>query len=374
MRIMTVVRSVIAKHGSFEDILLDQARRLKERGDEPSFVFPEVRYQPFAAAAAPYATIHLDTGDWNTAEGVAGLQARIEAEGAGIVAFHFCAQRRLAKLFAWARRKGIRIVYHYHGEIVPIATLKWYKRFISSLRLQTWSCAEIVTPSHANAAFLRHHSVRPPVRVVHHGMDLSRFDPHAPGTSELARFGLSPDERYAIYIGTFFARKRIGALLEAFHRARRGVGDVRLVIVGDGGEGDMEHYTAMAGQLGLGDKVVFTGLLPEYPYELVRHAKLLVSASKQESFGLLFTEAMALGVPVVACKVGGVPEVVADGRTGYLADPDSVDDLADKVRRLLSDEDLRATFAAASRPWVAENFDMAVRGQDLVDAVLGVGG
>jgi glycosyltransferase involved in cell wall biosynthesis len=100
------------------------------------------------------------------------------------------------------------------------------------------------------------------------------------------------------------------------------------------------------------------GLLPEYPFELLKSSRLLVSASESESFGIVFCEAMCLGVPIVACSVGGIPEVVRDRETGILVSPDDTKAFAAAILELMRDERTRSRMADEGRRWVLERFDL----------------
>ena len=112
----------------------------------------------------------------------------------------------------------------------------------------------------------------------------------------------------------------------------------RLVLVGDGP--DSGAAARMARHLGVADDVLFLGeqdaLVP-----LLSAADVFLLTSSQESFGLAALEAMACGVPVVASRVGGVPEVVEDGVSGFLHPPDDLDGMARSVLALLGDSSLR---------------------------------
>ena len=99
---------------------------------------------------------------------------------------------------------------------------------------------------------------------------------------------------------------------------------------------------------------------------------LFVLPSLWEGFGIALVEAMALGVPVLACRAGGVPEIVTDGQTGLLVPPGDVDALAAGLWRLLSDDALRGSLAAKAAPDAAARFEaksMAEQYQKLYDSV-----
>jgi glycosyltransferase involved in cell wall biosynthesis len=103
------------------------------------------------------------------------------------------------------------------------------------------------------------------------------------------------------------------------------------------------------------DAITFIGNLPLVEEVLVG-ADLFLLPSASESFGLSALEAMACKVPVIASNAGGLPEVVEDGRTGFLLPIGDVDGMAAAALRLLGDEEMRLTFAAAARQRAVEQF------------------
>jgi N-acetyl-alpha-D-glucosaminyl L-malate synthase BshA len=144
-----------------------------------------------------------------------------------------------------------------------------------------------------------------------------------------------------IHISNFRPVKRVGVALEVFRRIRERV-RARFVLVGDGpGRADAGRQAA---ESGLGDEVVFLGE-QEDPVALLSVSDLFLLPSIQESFGRAALEAMACGVPVVASRVGGLPEIIGDGVTGYVCAPDDVDGMAARGVALLTDPDLHARIA-----------------------------
>jgi N-acetyl-alpha-D-glucosaminyl L-malate synthase BshA len=145
-------------------------------------------------------------------------------------------------------------------------------------------------------------------------------------------------EKLILHISTFRPVKRIMDCLEIM--ARIGVSDhvrARLVMCGDGPE--RLEAEAMARRLGVADSVVFVGKQPQSQIrDYLSVADLLLLPSQTESFGLVALEAMACEVPVIATRVGGLPEVVIDGETGYLFDVGDVDQMAGAALRILSDD------------------------------------
>lgn len=145
-------------------------------------------------------------------------------------------------------------------------------------------------------------------------------------------------------------------LLEAFASIRREIPGARLLLVGDG-----YHRPALeqlAGRLSLKESVTFTGYLSqEKLLPLLHSMRVFAMPSLSESFGVAALEAQACGIPVVASRVGGLPEVVRHGETGYLVPPADPEALAQHLHCLLVDYELSIRMGERGRTFVCQNFD-----------------
>jgi glycosyltransferase involved in cell wall biosynthesis len=128
-------------------------------------------------------------------------------------------------------------------------------------------------------------------------------------------------------------------------------------------------YEALVAELGISDRFRFLGFTPDVRPAVVDF-DILTLPSLQEPFGRSIIEAMALGAPVVATRVGGVPEIITDGEHGLLVPPDDPAALAEAIDRLLGDAALRARLGAAGRDRVHECFDVAKLGQRIQDIIV----
>ena len=156
---------------------------------------------------------------------------------------------------------------------------------------------------------------------------------------------LCPPAQYdalVLHLSNFRPVKRVDVVVEVFHRLRRSV-RARLVLAGDGP--DSAKVQARIAEYGLDEDVL---LLPAQQdvVSLLSCADLFLLPSLEESFGLAALEAMACEVPVVASRVGGLPEVIDDGVTGAMCDPSDLDGMAARGLELLTDARLRADVAA----------------------------
>jgi N-acetyl-alpha-D-glucosaminyl L-malate synthase BshA len=156
-----------------------------------------------------------------------------------------------------------------------------------------------------------------------------------------------------MHISNFRPLKRTDDVVRIFARVRESI-DARLVLVGDGPE--YGRTRELVETLGLAEYVRYVGVVDDVA-PLLAAADVLLLPSETESFGLVALEAMASGVPVVASDVGGLPEVVEHGVTGFLAPVGDVDAMAGCCLQLLADRDLAATYAANARKRAAEKFD-----------------
>jgi N-acetyl-alpha-D-glucosaminyl L-malate synthase BshA len=166
-----------------------------------------------------------------------------------------------------------------------------------------------------------------------------------------ARFCPS-DERLVIHISNLRRVKQVDAVVRVFAQIRTSV-PARLLIVGEGPE--LGRAEELMNELGVTAQVELIGEAQDV-VGLLSVSDLFLLPSLQESFGLSALEAMACGVPVVASNVGGLPEVVTDGVTGFLHPPDQVARMAESAIRILSDPALHAHMAAEGVRLAKERF------------------
>ncbi|MEO8813791.1 MAG: glycosyltransferase family 4 protein [Mycobacterium sp.] len=200
-----------------------------------------------------------------------------------------------------------------------------------------------------------------PRAVLEHlppGVDTDRFRPDPAGRAQL-RAGLGLGDRPTVVcVSRLVPRKGQDLLIRALPAIRRRVDGAALVIVGGGPY--LETLRRLAGQCGVAGDVMFTGGVPaaELPayYTLgdvfAMPCRTRGAGLDVEGLGIVFLEASASGIPVVAGRSGGAPETVLDDCTGLVVDGRSVEQVGDAVSELLSDPDRAAAMGAAGRDWV----------------------
>ena len=184
------------------------------------------------------------------------------------------------------------------------------------------------------------------IEVIPNFVDVDQFHPGAGGSGE-------DRPPTAVHVSNFRPVKRAPWLVQAFADAVESR-DARLVLVGDGP--DQDECRRVARGRGLGDRVRFLGTRDALP-QLLAPADVFLLASQEESFGLSALEAMACGTPVVATNVGGIAEVVEEGRTGRLSPPEDRTAYAAAVRELLFDRERARALGLAARRAAQERFE-----------------
>ncbi len=204
-------------------------------------------------------------------------------------------------------------------------------------------------------------------RRIHNGVDLTRPTHTASGAAFRARYGIPADRILITQISQIIPEKGIDDVLEAARIALAENPDLHFVFVGDGKF--LEHYLRRTIEIGLVDRVTWTGLVVDPVAEGVYAASDIVCLASrwQEAFGLVLAEAMSCEKPVVATRVGGIPEVVDDGQTGFLVPPGDAPALAAMFIRLARDEDLRSRLGRSGRARAATHFDVRTNTRSLLE-------
>jgi L-malate glycosyltransferase len=257
------------------------------------------------------------------------------------------------------RRRRPRVVVTDHNvwESYVVAT-RWADALTSRLDDARLTVSEAVRASLPNRIHRR-------AEAVLQGIEVQQVQAQRGQRAAVrAELGIEPGALAVGTVANLRAEKAYPDLLVAAREVVRRLPDVRFVTVG---QGPLEaEVRVLHARLGLGDRVVLLGYRPD-AVRLMAGCDLFVLASRYEGLPVAVMEALALGLPVVATAVGGVPEVVEHGREGLLVPPGRPDELAAAVLTLLTDAERRARMSeAAARRGAALSIDAAVRQTEAV--------
>lgn len=292
-----------------------------------------------------------------------------------IEAVWFGAAAPLALLADRARSAGARrIVASTHGHEVGWSMLPGARSVLRRIGDDT----DVVTyvSHYTRRRFASAFGPRAALEPLPAGVDVERFRPDPDARRELRERYRLGDRPTVVCVSRLVPRKGQDMLIRALPEIRRRVAGATLVIVGGGPYRDTLHR--LVAEVGVSDHVRFTGGVPwsELP---AHHALADVFAMPcrtrgagldVEGLGIVFLEASATGVPVVAGSSGGAPEAVRDGETGVVVDGRSTDAIAVAISGLLADPDRARAMGAAGREWIVGNWQWS-RHAERLGALLG---
>jgi glycosyltransferase involved in cell wall biosynthesis len=215
---------------------------------------------------------------------------------------------------------------------------------------------EVIAVSHHTADHMIRveHAPRGKIHVVANGIDFDRVRISSPEAPIRLRRELGLERaRIVLMAARLHPEKGYEFLLQATRLLKPRVEGLVLLIAGTGAL--ESHYRSLASSLGVEDVVRFLGFRRDLP-DLMAFADVVVLPSVAEAFGLVLAEAIYLGRPVVATRVGGIPEIVEDGVDGVLVPPSDAASLADALERVLSDASLAKRVATHGPPKIAARF------------------
>jgi glycosyltransferase involved in cell wall biosynthesis len=193
--------------------------------------------------------------------------------------------------------------------------------------------------------------------VIPLSVDTEKFKPVADRSALRQGLGL-PDAPLVFMVSNMDdRRKRADVLIRTMPLVLRSVKDARLLLAGNAGPETIAALNSMAERLGVKDSIMITGRLDEMAVRRYLAASdLFVLPSREDVGGMVVLEAMASGVPVIGSDRGGITEYINEGRNGFLFDNDSIEDLADKVVSLLTDEAMARSIGHNGRRLAASKY------------------
>ncbi|MCI4364477.1 MAG: glycosyltransferase family 4 protein [Thermoplasmata archaeon] len=301
-----------------------------------------------------------------------GLESALSRQQPEVVHVHTYGTHQVAVAGRYGRATGTPFVLtaHFHpiwsieGGWVRHRLRGFYDRRLAGPIVR--AAARVIVQTREEERLLRSLGLElPPVHVIPPGY--APLAATAPGGTFRARYGITGP--YLLFVGRLASNKGLLPLLEAFRTVAHDAPSATLVLIGEDG-GMRTSVEAAAVRLGLGERVRILGHVPDDAVlaDAYRDARLTVLPSEYEAFGLVLLESLAQGTPVVASRVGGIPEFVPDGQAGLLVTPNDPSELARAILRLWDDTSLAGRLGAYGREVVVPQYTW----DRLVDRLEGV--
>jgi glycosyltransferase involved in cell wall biosynthesis len=266
-----------------------------------------------------------------------------------------------------ALRKPLVTTLHV-GSISELDRIARYPARLYERSIGRWilrKSSHIVAVSQAVKQYAETQGMDPcKVSVVPNAVDTLEFRPASPEDNHddgMVRVG---------FIGRLISNKGPQYLVEAAPRILRNSSDVQFQLAGDGPM--LQELKHRARQLGVEDSFGFLGTVPSNA-EFLRSCDILVRPSLTDGMPLAVLEAMACGIPTVAFNVGGTPEILRDGQTGFLTEPKDIDALVTRISELASNPELRSTMGEQARAFIEKYYNwkhVACQMSEIYDHVL----
>jgi glycosyltransferase involved in cell wall biosynthesis len=351
-RILHLIKGLA--RGGAEQLLVSQAPYLdRKRFDyEVAFLLPDHNavVGDLETAGLPVHCLHGARGvGW-----ILRLRRLVRGRGIDLVHIHSPYAAVGARLGLWQVGSRPQLVYTEHSvwEFYHRATF-WGNVLTYPRNDHVFAVSEHVRASIRYPKPLRFLRM-PPVETLYHGLDPSAVRQRASSQGVRKELGVAKDAPLVGMVGNFRPEKGHDILLEAAVKVRQVIPDVRFVLVGHGPlETDLRRR---AHDLGLDGTIIFAGGREDAP-RVAGTFDLFALPSRSEGLAIALIEAMALGRPAVVTRVGGLTEVVEDGKQGLVVDPGNPDAFGRAILTLLADPDLRQKLGEAARRRAAE-FDI----------------
>lgn len=289
--------------------------------------------------------------DWTA---LRALAAYCRGHGIDVVHTHDAASEAMAAMALPRGAPALLMSFHRTRDLETARFRDRMRNAVVGLRVG----AVVTASQERHRHYLAHNYVRASkVSCIPLGIDLERFQPD-PRQRERTRQQLGAGEATVVVgtVGHFGPEKGVDLAIGAFQALlqRHPDLDLRLAVLGRGDEQQEPAMRALVDP-GYADRIRFCGFQSE-PQQWFAGFDVLLHGARDEAFGLVLAEAQACGVPVVAARVGGIPEVVEDGHTGRLADAPTVPALSAALETLVTDDALRARLSAQAETHARRQF------------------
>lgn len=297
-------------------------------------------------------------GSLKTSRNLAGITRR---HGPEILHLHFTG---FLNFYSWiARLQSVKQVFFtdHHSRsagYVPGRAPLWKR---SAARFINRPLTKVISVSHYGYDCMTAFDLLPCSRfeMIYNGVDLTRVnaDPHRAADFR-RRYSIPADRAIVTQVSWIIPQKGITDFLKTARLVTQQNRNVQFVLVGDGAY--REQYTKDAAAMGIADRVTWTGMVEDpFGEGVFAAADIVCQFSRwEEVFGWMIAEGMAHGKPVVATRVGGIPELITEGVTGHLVERADTSAMSESILNLLADPSARVRMGEAGRETVLAKFDL----------------
>jgi 1,2-diacylglycerol 3-alpha-glucosyltransferase len=272
----------------------------------------------------------------------------------------------------WAKKKNIPLVFTWHtlydqyahfAPFIPSRLAAWWT--IRNARNYANRAGAVVVPTPSVIEIIRHWGVtNKNITAVPTGVEEEQFE-NPDRESVRKKYGVKEDEILLILISRLTAEKNVLFLVDTVSEILGKNAKTKFMICGDGGL--KEEMMSIAAKKGVGDKIISVGIVPNQEKNNYYAAgDIFAYSSKSETQGMIITEAMYSGVPIVAVRATGVKDIVEDGKTGFLVSEDK-EEFGEAVQKLINDENLRKSFGEAAMKIAKEKYTSSVCAKKMLE-------
>ncbi len=266
---------------------------------------------------------------------------------------------------------GKPLIVSLHGnDILTEPSVKYGMRLNYALNILIKNtlnkCDAIIVPSKAVLDETKNFvQANDKINLIHHGVDTKIFHPKVDGSTIKKKLGIDAQNKVVLTLKNHEPQYGIEYLIRAVNIVAKQNTKVTFVI---GGEGSLRNFhEKLAQKLGVDDKIIFVDRVPREKVPLYcAMSDIAVVSSLQESFGIILTESMACGKPVIGTSVGGIPDQIIDGYNGFLVKPKTHRELADKILLLTNDTKFSRKMGKRGRKIVEKKFDINQKTNELI--------
>ena len=367
--LMWVVGFTPRKIGSFEDLIIRVAEKCKNKKLEFVVVFPGKPIEDLKQKLISFGVkiIKLKVKNRNNLIYIFKLANLIRRERVDILHAHF----DLANFTTlWSIFISPRPLYFWHQRNFTGKRLPLIRRLI--FKILSLKAKKVIAISSAIKGDLIDSGVREDkIKMIHNGIDIEKFNilsKSDPGViKRLKKEFKIPDASFVIgAISQARSEKGLNYLIESFSEINKRYPQTKLLLVGAGEGYAYQDLKGLSERLGITDKVIFTEKRSDVS-KILKIIDLVVIPSLLEGLSNSALEAMASGKAIVASRIGGLPEIIEDGKNGLLVPAKDINKLRDAIITLISSENLRKKFSEQARKTVVERFNIDKTVKEIFD-------